>query len=111
MRSTRQWHEGAERLSTARWSSGLPSRERDARKLNDVMKGGGYKDDELGRKDKFDRAFTEADAWYVGKPYKHRATEVLSMGMQKMYNDPVEFAKLDPEYCKWVLGILDGSLR
>jgi len=50
-------------------------------------------------------------AYYVGKDYKYKATEALSMGLQKVFEDPLRFAKLDPEYFKFVLGQLDGSLR
>jgi hypothetical protein len=33
------------------------------------------------------------------------------MGMQALFDDPVGLAKKDPEWAKWVMGILDGSLR
>jgi hypothetical protein len=65
---------------------------------------------ELGRKDKFDKAFSEGSAYYVGKMYVD-ATEVISMGLQKLMEDPVTFAEKDPEYCKFILGIADGALR
>jgi hypothetical protein len=71
----------------------------------------GYGADEMGRKDHFDRAFPEVEAYYTGKDYGNRATEVLSMGLEKLYNDPVDFAKKDPEFFKFILGISDGSLR
>ncbi|WP_422932047.1 OmpH family outer membrane protein [Singulisphaera sp. PoT] len=81
-------------------------------KLKDLFPGSRYGDDEEGRKDRFDEAFGEgSSAWYVGKPYGRRSSEVLSMGMEYFYADPVDFAKKDPEYCKFILGILDGSLR
>lgn len=70
-----------------------------------------FDEDEIGWDDKFGRAFSPVEARYVGKDYKGRGTEILSMGLQKLYEDPVGFAKKDPEYCKFVLGILDGSLR
>ncbi len=65
---------------------------------------------EKGRKDNFDKAFPDpAEHYYIGKNYNN-ASEVLSMGLQKMYRDPINFAKQDPEYFKFVLGICDGSL-
>jgi hypothetical protein len=67
--------------------------------------------DEMGRKDKFDQTFSEVRAYYVGKDYGNQATEILSMGLQEFYSDPVRFAKTDPEFTKYVMGILDGSLR
>ena len=72
---------------------------------------GGYDKGEMGRKDKFDSAFEERYAYYVGKEAAFGSTEVISMGIQKVYDDPVGFAKKDPEYFKFVAGIMDGSLR
>jgi hypothetical protein len=76
--------------------------------------GAGYGDWEYGRKDDFEKAFGDS-AWYVGKEVNHHAhgdgTEVVSMGVQKLYEDPITFATKDPEYCAFIIGILDGSLR
>lgn len=76
---------------------------------------GGKPNREFGRKDKFDAAFGESSAWYVGKDYGRDGagggTEILSMGLQKLYEDPGTFAEKDPEYFKFVVGMLDGSLR
>lgn len=53
----------------------------------------------------------DSSARYCGKVYSGgRATEILSMGLQKLYSDPIHFAKNDPEYFKFVVGVLDGSL-
>lgn len=81
------------------------------RPLRDVAPGLRYRADEMGRDDDFARAFGPEAAWYVGKHYDSGSTEILSMGLELLYNSPVHFAKNDPEYCKFVLGILDGSLR
>ena len=78
-------------------------------KLKDVA-GGSYEDHEIGIKDKFDKAFDES-GWYVGKQYAHGSTEIMSMGLQKAYENPAEFAKKDPEFFKFVTGILTGRLR
>jgi hypothetical protein len=82
------------------------------KKLNELFPGSGYKDDEFGRDDEFGKAFGAGTtaSWYVGKHYDG-ATEIVSMGLEKLYTDPVEFARKDPEYCKFIIGILDGSLR
>lgn len=72
----------------------------------DAMRG------EMGRKDQFDRAFPEQSAYYVGKDYGGgKATEILSMGLQRLYEDPAAFVDQDPEYASYVLGYLDGSIR
>jgi Phage Mu protein F like protein len=73
--------------------------------------GKNYRADEMGRDDDFARAFGARGAWYVGKHYEDGSTEIISMAVEKLYNDPVGFAKNDPEYCKFILGILDGSMR
>jgi hypothetical protein len=71
-----------------------------------------YDRKETGRKDRFDHAFDEHSAYYVGKEYAGpHSSEITSMGVELLYRDPEKFAKSDPEYCKFILGILDGSLR
>lgn len=82
-----------------------------ARPLQEVLPHAKYAAWEQGRKDKFDEAFG-AQAWYVGKDYgAERYAEVLPMGLQKLYENPAEFAARDPEYFKWVVGIVTGALR
>lgn len=72
------------------------------------IEGKTFKAWEVGRDDDFGKAFGFG-ARYVGKHYKSDDTEVVSMGLEKMYNDPVRFAKQDPQYFKFMLGMLDGS--
>jgi len=66
---------------------------------------------EKGRKDDFDRFFHEDQAYYTGKHYAHGYTEIVAMGVQALREDPGGFARKDPEYAKFVLGILGGQLR
>lgn len=61
---------------------------------------------EYGYKDKF-------IDHYVGKIYDfdkagEAGTEVVSMGMQYMYDDPIEFYRKDPEHFKLMYAILRG---
>ena len=63
---------------------------------------------EVGRDDRFSESFGSS-ARYVGKHYKSDDTEIVSMGMEKMLFDTVHFAKTDPEYFKFMVGVLDGS--
>lgn len=79
------------------------------RKLSDAVPG--HKDENLAFDDDFGRAFSETEAWYIGKQYDFGATEVLSMGLQKLVEDPANFIKKDPEYAKFVLGLLTGKTR
>ncbi len=76
--------------------------------LNDVAPGSSYGPYEAGIKDNFDRAFGERKAWYAGKA---GGEEILTMGVQKLFEDPSGFAENDPEYCAFIVGVLDGSLR
>ena len=65
-----------------------------------------------------DKDFAYEDKWAElgGVPYSGRvyadsldeahATEVLTMGLQRLYEDPVGFAKKDPDYFKFILSVL-----
>ncbi|MGE3409022.1 MAG: phage portal protein [Pirellulales bacterium] len=88
----------------------LASRTKDSvfKKLKDVFPSLPYMPHEIGADDDFSEAFG-GSAWYVGKYYP-TSTEIVSMGLQKMYEDPVGLAKHDPEYFRFLTGILDGSL-
>lgn len=66
---------------------------------------------EFGAKDQFDRAFEGSSAYYVGKEYGDGDTEILSMGAEKLFNDPAGFCKKDPEYAAFIIGVLTGKLR
>lgn len=61
-----------------------------------------YSLDEKCKKDHF------LDA-YVGKIYSNRVTEVLSMGLQFLVQNPTGFAKKDPEHFDFVVKILRGE--
>lgn len=63
-----------------------------------------YDKDEMTRRDKF---FDP----YIGIEYKDKdgqiyATEIISMGMQYMWKDPVKFAEEDPDYFDFMIDIL-----
>jgi hypothetical protein len=65
---------------------------------------------EMGRKDKFERAFGLRSSYYVGKDYGSRASEITSMGLEAFYRNPAKFAAEDPEFAKYLIGILKGTL-
>jgi predicted GNAT family acetyltransferase len=81
--------------------------------LKKLFPGHGFKDDEYGAKDEFDKVWDGSAAYYVGKPYPtlNRATELVSMGVEQMYRDPVRLAEKDPELFDFLVGILHGDLR
>lgn len=71
-----------------------------------------YEDWEIGNKDGFGDLFNdEGSAYYTGKRYEGRSsTEIISMGVQTLYQDPVGFARKDPEYFDFMIGILSNEL-
>lgn len=79
--------------------------------LAEKFPGHKFEADEFGRDDDFGKAFPGHAAYYVGKDYGGHLTEVIAMGVQKLYEAPTQFMAQDPEYAKFILGILDGSLR
>ena len=81
-----------------------------------TVPGGGRMKGEMVRKDNFDRAFNIVDAHYIGKVYPTKedgtvGTEILSMGIQKLYEDPAGFFDKDPEYAQFVLSCLSSEER
>jgi hypothetical protein len=82
-----------------------------AQDYNDVMSEGKYGPTERGRQDKFADAFGADQGWYAGKEYSHEATEIVAMGLERLYLDAPSFAKQDPEFCRFILGLLSGELR
>lgn len=60
--------------------------------------GSGYAKSEVTRKDKFISA-------YMGKDYKGTAYELVSMGFEYAYTDPLKLAT-DPDMEAWIYGIL-----
>lgn len=97
-------------------------------KLNKLVPGSTYKDDEVAKPDKFHdpyvgryyaspedinaRGYRESDPAKVvykkGEPY---GTEILSMGVERMLRSASEFARNDPEYFKLVYEIMKGTLK
>lgn len=68
----------------------------------------GYKKgEESGRQDDLKKVFGSQDkAYYAGKTYPGGRSEVLSMGLEQLYRDPVHFARADPQYFALVTGCL-----
>lgn len=79
-------------------------------KLNEKFPGSGYADHERGRKDQFEKAWGPgSSAYYVGKEYDGN-TEVFSMGLEQLYENPSFFCRQDPEYAAFLIGCLQGVL-
>lgn len=78
--------------------------------LKDLYPGHGYNDWEITRKDKFHHAYVGRKSSYAkigGKEYK--ASEVLTMGLEEMYRDPIGFARTDPQYFELMLAVMRGD--
>lgn len=60
-----------------------------------------YRDDEVAKKDKWLEP-------YMGKDYNRDYTEIISMGVQYMYEKPAEFAREDPGMFEFIYNLLRG---
>lgn len=90
--------------------------------LQKRFKGYGFKKWETGNEDDFWRLWSTGDpknpvrmetssAFYVGKEYDSGHTELLSMGVQQLYWDAANFAQRDPEWFRFMIGVLQGVIR
>lgn len=69
-----------------------------AEKLKNLFPGTNYDDWEVAWKDKFQHA-------YMGKHYRN-ATELTSMGLEWLWDDPVSFMRKDPAMFDRIIGLL-----
>jgi len=103
-------------------------------KMSDLSPSAGYADTEVGNTDDFrkvvDAVYETSDPYedadlnesrnksrsaYLGKVYKNkdgevRATELVSIGLELMHHNPAAFAKTDPEYFDFMLGVVSGKI-
>jgi SPP1 gp7 family putative phage head morphogenesis protein len=75
------------------------------KRLSEISKNRGYKSDELAWEDEFAK---RGGSPYTGKFYQNKATEILTMGIERMMRDPLDFYKKDPEYFNFLLEIFHG---
>ena len=47
---------------------------------------------------------------YCGKIYKSEGTEILSMRLEEIFENAIEFSKNDPEYFNFVLDVVQGRI-
>lgn len=75
-------------------------KEKTAQRLSVITGKKHFTDDEVSKPDKFHDP-------YMGKIYPgNKSTEILSMGMQLFYSDPIAFAKKDPMTFDFVYAVL-----
>lgn len=91
-------------------------------RLKDIMPGARYGSDEVCMADKFFAPYCGKLYGYKagadGKPrlnatgdgYDVRATEILSMGLEKVFRDPKGFYERDREYFDFIVNLLQGAL-
>ncbi len=72
-------------------------------KLSDITGIESYKDVELARRDKFLDPYMGKD--YGASPY----TEIVSMGVEYFYADPLKLATQDPDYFDFIFRLLRGE--
>lgn len=86
----------------------------------DTFPAAGYDASEIGNEDAFswvyaargeDALESKRLAMYVGKNYGGAATEILTMGIQELIRDAENFARTDPEWFKFTIGCLDGTIK
>lgn len=90
------------RKATTAWRDARTAGEELVR-LKDLFPRSGYKANERTRADGF---FSP----YVGKVYPHGSTEVLSMGLEAMWEDPLKFWRDDPDHFRLIFDFLRGAL-
>jgi hypothetical protein len=69
------------------------------KKLAELLPGRNFSNDEVSKPDKFYDP-------YMGKIYNDMSSEILSMGMELFYENPVRFARLDPQTFDFVYAVL-----
>jgi hypothetical protein len=79
-------------------------------RLQDVLPNNGYLSHEFGNPDHFGAVFGDDSAYYVGKRYADGGAELISMGIQQLFDDPGKMATVDPELFNFLIGILRDVL-
>jgi len=75
--------------------------------LNKIFPHEGYPDHEVTKPDQFMDPYSGKVYTETGKGIT--ATEILSVGLEKMYTQPVAFAKNDPDYFDFMYSTLRGK--
>ena len=70
-----------------------------------------FEESETGNKDDFGKVFGDdgASAYYAGKTYEDGSGELVSMGIEMMFKDPVTLTK-DRELFDFVSSVMDGTI-
>jgi hypothetical protein len=71
--------------------------------LSELNPGRGYTSNEIAFKDKWMHP-------YMGKIYSTVDTELMSMGLEFLYRDPVGLARQDPEFFDLLVRLIKGQI-
>ena len=74
-------------------------------RLDKLVPNVGYGPREIAFEDQWKQ---KGGSHYMGKVYSD-ATEVLTMGVERLISDPLDFAQKDPEYFKFLIKTLQGD--
>ena len=77
-------------------------------KMSHLTGQGGYRYHEEAYRDEFVARGSHA---YAGKVYPDQATELVTMGMERLFADPRSFAQQDPEYFDFILNLLQVPVK
>lgn len=98
------WHEveasGGRSPAAQDWRD-VRTQGEELQRIADLLPDDGYTGYERTRPDKFFHV-------YVGKPYSEEASEILTTGVQEMYNRPGRLYREDPEHFFLTLGHMAG---
>lgn len=78
----------------------------ESQKMKDLMGNPNYDDSEIAKPDKFKHPYTGAIYKVQGKT---TSTEVMSMGVERMWKEPAQFAKDDPDFFDFIYDTLEGA--
>lgn len=82
-----------------------------AYKMNKLTNSRAYGADEISKKDNFFNAYCGKIYDSSGDYRKVKATELMSMGVERLFKDPVNFYEEDKEYFTFVLWNLTGGKK
>lgn len=72
-----------------------------------TLTGINYRSNEKARPDKFFDPYCGKDYSFMGKV---SATEILSMGVERLHAEPLTFIREDPEYAKFCIAVIQGKI-
>lgn len=81
------------------------------RKMKDILPGHNYENDEIATPDGFTSPYTgkiySFPVYHNGQTTQEvYATEIVSMGLQQMHDDPIDFAKKDPDHFAFIVSLM-----